>query len=76
MRIHQGCLCNETIGIGKRKCGIPLQVTLDSTGKLHLLVYRILCLLFYLLKADKLLIKQRKCLVGTRGEKMRKAHLN
>lgn len=76
MRIHQGFLCNETIGTGKRKWGIPLQVTLGSTGKLHLLVYRIVCFLFYLFKVDKLRIKQRKWLVGTRGEKMRKAHLN
>lgn len=75
MRIHWGYLCNEAIGIGKRKWGIPLQVTLDSTGKLHLLVYRIVCFFFYLFKDDKLLTKQRKWLVGTKEEKMRKAHL-
>lgn len=67
MRIHRGYLCNETMGIGKMKWGIPLQVTLDSTGKLHLLVYRIVCFLFYLFKVDKAMYKTEKMACRDRG---------
>lgn len=67
----------EFIGIirgGKRKLGIPLQITLESTGELHSVVYSIVRFLFYLFKDDKLVINQRKCL--SRGERAWKARLS
>lgn len=47
MRIHWDYLCNEIIGIGKRKLSIALRITLNSTRKLHLVVYRNVYFLFY-----------------------------
>lgn len=47
MRIHWDYLCNEVISIGKRKLSIALWITLDSTRKLHLVVYRNVYFLFY-----------------------------
>lgn len=63
-------MCNETVGIGERKWGIPCQVTYNSTVELHFLS----CVLFYLFKDDRVVIKQRKWLVRTKEEKTRKAH--
>lgn len=47
MRIHWDYLCNEIVSIGKRKLSIALRVTIDSTRKLHLVVYRNVCFFFY-----------------------------